>query len=251
MPVYISQPTLNLGILKPRGFSIDTKGGGFEGGRNGLGESITISLTGGPILTVSYRDCFVQNAYEHQYINRMAARLNGSYRFINVPIMTDYLGMFPYIQGNWRPYTGAIPHSDGSFFSDGSGYSQARVFGTVETNAALNAGVLVINVYGALRDLAVSDWFSIYHSTKGHRAYRYWDCSEPIDVVRVVDGESLAMKQYTLYLDRPLRQAVTAGQRIELARPRCVMKFPADFTLPWEAEDFWISRPTLEFTEAF
>lgn len=251
MASYINLPTLPLDFIKAGRMSVDTPGGGFEGGRNGLGESITIGLSGGPMLAISYSNCFAQSPEEHEVLNWIAARANGSFRFFNVPIKSDWMGPFPLVNGIPTPIVTGIPHSDGSMFSDGSGYSQATVFATFEEAAALNAGQIVVNIFGASRNLRWSDWMSTYHSVKGWRAWRYWEHSDPIDVTRTVDGVSYDGQQYTLAIDIPLRQAVEAGQRIELARPRCVMKFPTGFTLPWEAEGFWLSRPTLNFVEAF
>lgn len=252
MASLINLPTVFTDYLKPERMSVDTPGAGLEGGRNGLGESITIGLSGGPMVAVTYGDCFVQAPEEHEYLNRIAARCNGSFRFINVEIMSDWAGPFPLNGGGIpQPFVTGIPHSDGSFFTDGSGYSQATVFGTFPNGAALNAGEIVVNVFGASRNLRHSDWMSTYHDVKGWRAWRYWDVSDPVDVTEIIDGVSRTGKRYTLAIDVPLRQAVPAGQRIEFARPRCVMKFPTGFTLPWEASGFWLSRPTLEFVEAF
>ncbi|RWF69553.1 MAG: hypothetical protein EOS26_25050 [Mesorhizobium sp.] len=249
---YTNLPTLDVNFLKPRRMSFDTRGGGLEGGRNGLGESVTIETTGGGALIGSYHDCVVSKPEEHEYLNHIAARMNGSFRFINVPIITDWMGPFPLdAAGAPRPIIGGIPHSDGSLFSDESGYSQATVFGTAGAAAALNAGQMTVNIFGASRRLRWSDWFAILHPIKGWRAYRYWEASDPVDITVDVDGVSFTGSQYLLSLDRPLREAVAAGTRIEFARPRCVMKFPSGFTLAWESEPPWYSHPTLQFVEAF
>ncbi len=144
---YVNLPTLDVDFLKPRRMSFDTKGGGLEGGRNGLGESVTIETTGGGALIGSYQDCVVSKPEEHEYLNHIAARMNGSFRFINVPILSDWMGPFPLdASGAPQPVVGGIPHSDGALFSDDSGYSQATVFGTVAAAAALNAGQITINI---------------------------------------------------------------------------------------------------------
>ncbi len=246
MASYVNLPTLYIDFLRARGMSFDTPGGGLEGGRNGLGESITIGLSGGPHIVGRYD--FLINTPEHfEYLNMVAARMNGSFRFINVPIWTDFMGPFP-AQG---PIVDGIPHSDGSMFSDGAGYSQATVFGIFAASAALNAGEIVVDIIGASRNLRHSDWMSTYHSVKGWRAWRYWEKSEAANVTRTVDGVSYPAKRYTIAIDVPLRQAVTAGQRIELARPRCVMKFPVGFTLPYETDPSHIMGPSMNFVEAF
>ncbi|RWQ16086.1 hypothetical protein [Mesorhizobium sp.] len=248
---YTGLPTLDIDFIKASEMSFDSKGGGLEGGRNGLGESVTIETTGGGVFIASYENCFAQRPEEHEYINWVAARMNGSFRFMNVPIRSDWMGPFPTVNGVPKPIIGGIPHSDGSLFSDGSGYSQATVFGTVGANAALNAGQMTINIFGASRRLRWSDWFSISHTVKGWRVYRYWEASDPVDVTVDVDGVSYSGSQYVISLDRPLREAVIAGTRIEFARPRCVAKFPVGFTLAWRARGFMQSSVSFQFVEAF
>ncbi|WGI75372.1 hypothetical protein QC756_05700 [Sinorhizobium meliloti] len=244
MAVYINQPTVPIMYLRPTRASFDNPGSAIDGGVNGTGESISIETSGGGIVTATYERCVLQadDTERHEVINWLGARGNGGYRFFNVPIINDGIGPFPVIGGKRRPIIKGIPHSDGSFFSDGSGYSQATVFGNVAVDAALGAGILKMRVTGAARPLRWSDWFSIYHPTKGWRAYRYWE---------VIDVTDDPIPLYTLALTPPLREAVTAGTRVELARPMCVMKFPRGFTLPWDYEGWYHSRPTLQFTEAF
>ncbi|RWB31830.1 MAG: hypothetical protein EOQ41_12860 [Mesorhizobium sp.] len=248
---YTGLPTLDIDFIKASEMSFDTKGGGIEGGRNGLGESVTIETTGGPVFVASYENCLAQQPEEHEYINRVAARMNNSIRFMNVPILSDWMGPFPTIRGIPKPILSGIPHSDGSLFSDGSGYSQATVFGTMGADAALNAGQITLNIFGASRNLRWSDWFSIYHPNKGWRSYRYWEASDPVDVTAVVDGVSFDGSQYVLSLDIPLREAVPAGYRIEFARPRCVCKFPVGFTLAWRVKGFMRANVSFNFVEAF
>lgn len=244
MAIYTGQPTVPIMYLRPTRASFDNPGSGLDGGVNGLGESISIETSGGGIVTAIYENCILQadDTERHEIINWLGARGNGGYRFFNVPIINDGIGPFPIINGKRRPIVGGITHSDGSLFSDGSGYSQATVFGTVAVSAALNAGILKMRVTGAARPLRWSDWFSIYHPTKGWRAYRYW---------KVIEVTADPIPLYTLAITPPLREAVTSGTRVELARPMCVMKFPRGFTVPWEYEGWYQSRPTLQFTEAF
>ncbi|RWP31823.1 hypothetical protein [Mesorhizobium sp.] len=248
---YTSLPTLDIDFIKASEMSFDTRGGGLEGGRNGLGESVTIETTGGGVFIANYENCFAQRPEEHEYINWVAARMNGSFRFMNVPIRSDWMGPFPTVNGVPKPIIGGISHSDGALFSDGSGYSQATVFGTMGAAAALNAGQITINIFGASRALRWSDWFSIYHPVKGWRAYRYWEVSDPVAITADVDGVSYSGSQYVVSLDRPLREAVAAGTRIEFARPRCVAKFPVGFTLAWKARGHMQSSVSFQFVEAF
>jgi len=240
---YINQPMFPVDFLRPTEATFDNPGSGLDGGVNGVGEPISIETSGGGIITATYSGMVLEGPDERfEVLNWLGARLNGGFRFINVPIVNDKIGPFPVIKGTRRPIVNGIPHSDGSLHSDGAGYSQATVYGELTENAALNAGILSMRVYGAARDLRWSDWFSIFHPRKGWRVYRHWD---------VIDKSDEGNPVYRLALSPPLREAAAAGTRVELARPRCVMRLPKGVTVPWSYRGWYSSRPTVQFTEAF
>ncbi|MEZ2220769.1 hypothetical protein [Rhizobium sp. RCC_161_2] len=243
MGSFINQPTVPIMYLRPTRASFDVIGNSIDGGTNSIGESIDIEIGGGGRVVCAYERCVLQgdDTERHEVINWLGARMNGGFRFANVPIINDGIGPFPIINGKRRPIISGIPHSDGSLFSDDSGYSQATVYGMITANAVVGAGVVQMQVFGAARPLRWSDWFSIYHPTKGWRAYRYWE-------VQSVSADANPI--YTLAIGPALRQAITVGTRVELARPMCCMKFPKGVTLPWDFEANYQSRPTLQFTEA-
>lgn len=238
---FIGLPTVDIDFLAPERVSADVKGGALEGGRPIAGEPAAMELSGGGLVVASYEGCRITTEEQHEYINMLSARLNGSFRLINVPLPTDWWGPFPKISGLTSPLVTAIPHSDGSLFEDGAGYSQATVSGEVTANAALNSGTLQLTTTGLSRRLRHSDWFSIYHPTKGWRAYRYW---------QVLVGPGDVNGTYTLAVNPPLREAVTTGTRVEFARPRFVARFPADFTLPSVTEAFFSIKQDMRFVEA-
>ncbi|RDL51796.1 hypothetical protein BLJAPNOD_02937 [Ensifer sp. M14] len=247
MAVYINQPTLAANFLAPVRTSYDVTGSSIDGGRNGVGEGQTIEMSGGGIVTAVYEDCKIKDPEHYEYVNWLGARLNGGFRFINVPIITDWFGPFPKIGRLPTPIVSGIPHSDGSYFDDGSGYSQATVWGEITEAAPLNAGVIRLKVYGLSRPLRWSDWFSIYHPTKGWRAYRYW---EVLDATDGSDGAG-TFTEYQLAIAPPLREAVTVGTRVEFARPMFVAKFKSEFTLPSVVEAFFVTQQAIQFVEAF
>ncbi|MDW9483193.1 hypothetical protein GOB57_31755 [Sinorhizobium meliloti] len=242
MAVYTSQPILGANFLAPVKAIYDVTGSSIDGGRNGVGEGQTIEMSGGGIVTATYEDCKIKDPEQYEYVNWLGARLNGGFRFINVPIITDWFGPFPRVNGLPAPIVSGITHSDGSYFSDGSGYSQATVYGEITEAAALNAGIIKMRVVGLSRPLRWSDWFSIYHPTKGWRAYRYWD---------VISKTNETNPVYTLAIAPPLREAVDVGTRVEFARPRFVAKFKSDFTLPSVVEAFFVTQQSIQFVEAF
>ncbi|WP_457660122.1 hypothetical protein [Sinorhizobium medicae] len=242
MAVYTNQPTLEANFIGPVKTIYDVTGSSIDGGRNGVGEGQTIEMSGGGIVTATYEDCKIKNPEHYEYVNWLGARLNGGFRFINVPIITDWFGPFPTVNNLPAPIVSGITHSDGSYFSDGAGYSQATVYGEITEAAALNAGIIKMRVYGLDRPLRWSDWFSIYHTTKGWRAYRYWQ------VIRKTSEENPV---YTLAIAPPLREAVAVGTRVEFARPRFVAKFKSEFTLPSVVEAFFVTQQSIQFVEAF
>lgn len=253
MAVYINQPMFPVDFLRPTRAAFDVIGSGIDGGTSGVGEAISIETSGGGIVTATYENMVLEGPDErHEIINWLGARLNGGFRFVNVPIVNDKIGPFPVINSAVRPIVNGIPHSDGSLHSDGAGYSQATVWGEVRAAAALNAGQMSMRVYGASRLLRWSDWFSIYHAVKGWRAYRYWDVlSVSAEGAATVSGASVTYRDYVLALAPPLREAVAAGTRVELARPTCVMKLMKGETIPWEYSGWYSARPTVRFVEAF
>lgn len=244
MAVYINQPDFPVDFLRPTRARFDNPGSSMDGGVNGAGEAISIGTSGGGFITATYSEMVLEGPDErHEIINWLGARLNGGVRFINVPIVNDGIGPFPIIDGRRRPIASGITHSDGSLFTDGAGYSQATVSGTLSANAAQHAGIITLAMSGLSRRLRHSDWFSIYHPTKGWRAYRYWDI--------LVQPSGSNNGTYRLAISPPLREAATSGTRVEFARPRCVMKLGRGETIPWEIEGWYSSRPTINFVEAF
>ncbi len=242
MATYTDLPTLLADYLYPQRVQVDVKGSAIEGGRNTSGRSQSIELSGGGLLTASYEDCKINWPMQYEYINWLGARLNGSFRFINVPIITDFYGPFPIVQG--KPFVGVngIPHFDETMHSDDMGYDLAQVYGTVSASASLNSGTISIAMSNLTRDLRYSDWFSINHPTKGWRAYRYWKVISKTDADEPV---------YSLAISPPLREAVTAGTHVEFTRPRFAAKFPSDFTLPSVSESFYAIQQSIQFEEAF
>lgn len=251
MAGYINLPTLEANFLNPVKTTFDVVGSAMEGGRNGNGESISTEMTGGGIVSATYENCLIKDKEQYEYVNWLGARLNGSFRFINVPIITDWFGPFPTIGGLPTPIVGGIPHSDGTLFSDTSGYSQATVFGQLTAPANLNAGQIQMRIYDSSRDLRLSDWFSIYHPVKGWRAYRYWESEKLGEGTETVSGASRAYKEYRLSVAPPIREACLTGTRLEFARPRFAAKFQTGFTLPLVVEAFFVTQQSIQFVEAF
>jgi hypothetical protein len=247
---YINLPTLSSMFMYPQRMAFRVEGYGIDGGRNGDGDSAAIDFSGGGRIVGSYEECVIQQPAQHNYINWLAALLDGSTRCINVPIIADWIGPFPLdAQGNPQSIIGGISHSDGTFFNDDTGYSQSTVGATFESAAAQNAGQITVNIFGGV-ELLFSTWMSTYHATRGWRAWRYFEKTAPVIVTRTFNGFPQQARQYVLSITPPLREAVVAGQQIELTRPKFVGRFPRGFSLDWSSEGWWQARPTIQFVEA-
>lgn len=243
MADYTGLPTLDADSLVPLRVSADVPGNAIDGGRNGLGQSISIEMSGGGLVTANYEECAIRNEGQFEYINWLGARCNGSFRFVNVPIITDWWGPFAEKNGVKQVYSAGIPHSDGTLFTSDFDFKEPVVYGTMTADAAVGAGVLNMRVFRANRALRFSDWFSIKHPTKGWRAYRYWNV-----ISKTGPDDS---PTYSLAIQPALREAVSNGDRVEFVRPRFVGKFPPGFTLPSVSEAFYSIKQSISFVEAF
>lgn len=286
MGALTSQPDFPIDFLRPTRISFDTVGNEVDGGVNGVGESTSIETSGGGMWTAMIEGMVLEGPDErYEVISWLGARLNGGFRNIVVPLVNDKIGAFPIIGGSPRPIIKKIRHApplkpitaeiswtsafgveellnwdsdlgvqslewdngtdtpiaDGALFSDSSGYSQATVYG--EVVAMESTGVLRVRVYGGARKVfRWSDFFSIHHPNKGWRLYRSWELLD-----QTVEENPISR----IAIQPPLREAVSVGDRIELARPRCVMKLARGQTVPWAYSGWYSSRPTVNFVEAF
>jgi hypothetical protein len=116
----------------------------------------------------------------------------------------------PIVNGKPLYSYGKISHSDGTLFSDGTGYYQPVVRAVAFNSAALRATTMQIQVlYGS--PLRGGEIFSINHPSQGWRCYQ-------IGTVQTNDvGVS------TVTFRPPLRDVVASGAVIEFDRPRCTM----------------------------
>ncbi len=105
---------------------------------------------------------------------------------------------------------GSIAHSDGTLFSDDTGYHQPLIIVDVQANAALRATQIQLNAISA-SDLLSGQRFSI-----GERFY---------EIKKIV---SKVGNIYTVDLRIPLREAIVAGQRAEFDRPVCKLRLASD-----------------------
>lgn len=118
----------------------------------------------------------------------------------------------PFCDIRHQPFGGEhlVPHSDTTFFSDGSGYAGGGPIAQTATALDLRATSALFTV-ALPQPLLGGEWFSIQHATKGWRAYK----------VRTVEAQDAGTA--TVTFRPPLREAVEAGQIVDFENPRCLM----------------------------
>lgn len=235
-------PEYSLETLPPKKMRIDIIGSAIEGGRTQEGFGRAIDYSGGGMWKVEYQDVIFQSPAAHRYYQALRNRLNGGTRSVVVPLLTDWVAPVAPGEDLWL---NGIPHDDGSLFSDLTGYRQSTITAEVAEDAAQAAGTVKIRLLNG-GDLAGGETFSIYHAVKNHRAY-----SIPLGDIDDIETEVGGATVYTIGIRPTLREAIVAGQNVEFARPRCLMRLPAGSTLPWEVGSRWISQISIPFIEAF
>ncbi len=215
----------------------EMKGSAVTGPRDGNGQSVAIEFSAGGSWAWAYENLVVQTQEQHQYVEWVTARMSGSFRFMNVPVMSEWLLPLPKVNGVQRLQYSGLFDPDGSMI-DGATGERASISAAFVDAAPLNAGRVRLLVRGAVEPIRHTLWFSVYHAQKGWRAYKAWDLSGGANGI------------YDLAITPPLRQSVAAGEAVELVRPRMVARFPVGFTAPRKVAGFWRSTPTLQFEEA-
>lgn len=134
---------------------------------------------------------------------------------INVPMCEKRFFPAPVVNGKRVTATpAAVPHSDGMFFSDGTGYAgMPIVVAATVGDAALRATVLTLTwpTGGALQG---GEKFSICHNGGQGDGWRLYEIK-----TAVLDGSG----NYVISFRPPLRGPVAASTAVEFDNPRCLM----------------------------
>lgn len=142
---------------------------------------------------------------------------------------------FPTIGGVRVTSYGNVPYSDGSFFSDGTGFYQPVIVAVTVGAAALRASSLTISfISGAA--LRGGECFSIAHTINNWRLYE-------ITSVTIVGGNSVVT------IEPPLREAVPSGTAVEFDRPRCTMRLASPSSMDIDLTTFPYPWPSPSFIE--
>lgn len=135
------------------------------------------------------------------------------------------------------PIITGIPHSDGSLFSDGSGYSQSTIKVTAQASLGLRAtsAVLAIEEAGPLKR---GMYFSVYN---GMRPSMHVLTKPP-----EVEGDTVTVR----FLP-PLRGPVSAGDEVDFADPKLVMNLASPDVGELALNMGRWGRPSVELQESW
>lgn len=205
----------------------------LSGGRTISGAEPKARVDGGGLWMATLGDVQVSTVAQVRAWRALAAALDGG----ATPIVLTYRDV------RFAPWPGSVTeqyeatHSDDAAFSDGTSYVSDRIDASVHTAADLRATTLRVTMtIGAA--LQGGEYFSIEHDTFSHRLYQIAAVSES--------------SGYTeLTIRPPLREAVTAGTRIEFDNPKCVMQLatPDAMDLPLDMRFHGQASP--KFIESF
>lgn len=168
----------------------------------------------------TFSDIIVTTEQRLMAFRGIRAKAQGRLNPIIVPNVPLYRPVVPGYNG--KP----LPHSDGAFFSDGSGYVSAGT--DVRTVADLPKDAIAGNVsvrYAGL--IQPGHVFSF-----GDRMYEVTDVSAN-----------------RLWWQPPLREAVDAGSILNFTSPRCQMRLASDDEMRLETDVARRGFPTVNFVE--
>lgn len=218
-------------LFSPDDFQADIERRTISGGEALSGDEDIIATDGGGRVFVEIGNPYLDEHDVALAWRALDAYLDGGARAI----------VIPFCDGRHQPYADptSVPHSDDTTFSDETEYVQGNAHGTIAANAALRATIIDIEDLVLPRALLGGEWLSINHPTMRWRAYR---------IMEIVEQDSEAGTA-RIAIRPPLREAVTAGEDVDFAKPRCTMRVEGG--LPSPTSMGYVVAPGARFVEDF
>jgi hypothetical protein len=184
-------------------------GAAISPGQTSSGLMPIIRLDGGGFWRAVWSSVSVRNRNAELTWRAMRMHANGGATAIIVP-RCDGTQPWPLDSFGNAVRDISVPHSDGAFFSDGSGYTQASIRVALVSSVAARATSLTVNKTFA-GELHAGMAFSVDHPTFGWRMYEITNVAP--------QGGS-----YVLSFLPPMRELIAAGTELEFDLPRCTMR---------------------------
>lgn len=213
-------------ILRPTNVSFDLDSRSLAGPASVSGATQVVASDAG-IWKATLGSVIVKSRQAVILHRALAALLEGRLGSILIPLCRAYQPSTDEAEtaGDYEQ----VPHSDGAFHSDDSGYVISPIIDVVAAaNAAVRATTLLVTVNYA-GEIQPGQHFSI-----GERLYR----------IRSYDSTT-----GTMTIRPPLREAVTAGGRLEFDDPVCKMRLANDDGMDLELALRKFGTPSIQFVE--
>jgi hypothetical protein len=225
----VSDPVLTwpFEALTPATMSFNMRARNTAGSRSMSGLSQDIASGAGGWVA-RYTKVAIIDAQKAKTFYGVAAQLQGRLNPLLVPLYDVKRAPFPLSQPG--PNNG-IPHSDGAYFSDGSGYSEPVI--SIQLTYAILRGATAATFSVFLgAELEPGHHFSI-----GQRLYR------------IATAFPVTPTIFEITFWPPAREAVALGTTVEFDMPVCKMKLATDNEMDVELDqDIW-GYPTINFIE--
>lgn len=207
-------------------------------GQTASGVMPVARIDGGGIWKATFTDVAAFTADKRRAFRAFSAIADGGSQPFIMPCIETYDAPWPIVGGQPQRSLPAVPHSDGSFFSDGTGYDSSMIAITSTVAAALRATALTVTVTAA-DSLHGGETFAIQHLNNDWRLYRIRTA------VQNIDGT------WAITIRPPLREAIIAGTPLEFDRPKCVMRLLSPDAMDLTYEPFWFGTASPALIEAF
>jgi hypothetical protein len=190
------------------------------------------NMNGGTFLWMAtFSEATLRTNRDHRQISALEAILDGGVTRIIVPRCDPRLIPWPVVNG--KPVTSipTVPHDDGTYWSDGTGYAGSAIVASLAQPAAAGATQVTLQIDRAGPFMA-GEPFSIKHPVQSWRLYTI------AQIVSADAGvvEGSAAGEMVVKIRGPLWEAVSAGTAAEFDHPRCtmVLRDVEDFSLTVE-----------------
>lgn len=216
-------------VLRPQNVSFDLDSRSLAGPASVSGATQVVASDAG-IWKATFGSVVVKSRQAVLAHRAIAALLEGRLGSILVPLCRSYGPSSGAVMSeDEKALFAQVPHGDDSFFDDGTGYVGSLTNVVLAANAAVRATTLMVTVNYAADDIQPGEHFSL-----GERLYR----------IRTYDATTGAMT-----IRPPLREAVTAGDRLEFDDPVCRMRLMNDDGMDLELALRRFGNPTVQFIE--